>query len=157
MKQSIGSPAFDFSLPDQTGTIHTLHQYKGKWVVVYFYPRDNTPGCTKEACSFRDDADVYKKEGIIVLGISKDSVTSHARFSQLFKLRFPLLSNEDHTVIEAYDAWKTKKFMGREFKGIIRISYLINPKGIIAKVYEKVDVMQHSKEILQDVKELTGK
>lgn len=146
--------AINFTLPDQLGKNHKLTDYKGKWVVLYFYPRDNTPGCTKEACNFRDNISEFKKKGIMVLGVSKDSVSSHEKFSDKYKLNFPILSDPDHKVIEAYGAWGKKKFMGREFEGTIRKTTIIDPKGNIAKVYEKVNPLIHSGEVLQDIKNL---
>jgi len=140
----------DFSLPDQDGVVQTLSSYKGSWVLVYFYPKDDTPGCTKEACGFRDLASEYKKNNIVILGISKDSVASHKKFAEKYHLSFPLLSDETKDVIKAYGAWGEKKFMGRVFDGVKRISFLINPDQMIQKEYLKVDVFNHSKEIVQD-------
>jgi len=140
----------DFSLPDQDGIVRTLSSYKGSWVLVYFYPKDDTPGCTKEACGFRDLASEYKKNNIVILGISKDSVASHKKFAEKYHLSFPLLSDETKDIIKAYGAWGEKKFMGRVFDGVKRISFLINPDQMIQKEYLKVDVFNHSKEIVQD-------
>jgi peroxiredoxin Q/BCP len=150
----IGTPAPDFALPDQTGKTHSLSMYKGKWIVVYFYPKDNTPGCTKEACSFRDENTLYQKNTIVVLGISKDSESSHKNFSSKLQLPFPILSDPTHTVIEKYDAWKPKKFMGKEFLGTLRKTILIDPSQIIRKIYTHVDVQTHAQEILSDIKTL---
>ncbi len=147
--------ASSFSLPDQDGTIHSLSDYKGKWVLMYFYPKDDTPGCTKEACGFRDVSEEYKKKGVQVLGISKDSVASHKKFANKYLLTFPLLSDESTDVIKAYGAWGEKKFMGRVYMGINRISFLIGPDQTIQKEYLKVDVLTHAKEILQDVESLS--
>lgn len=144
----------NFSLPDQDGVIRTLADYKGSWVLVYFYPKDDTPGCTKEACGFRDLAQEYKKNNVIILGISKDSVASHKKFAEKYHLSFPLLSDETKDVIKAYGAWGEKKFMGRVFDGIKRVSFLINPDQMIQKEYLKVDVFNHSKEIVQDITSL---
>ena len=143
--------AANFSLPDQNGKLHTLGKYRGKWVVLYFYPKDDTPGCTKEACSFRDATAEFEKRGIIILGVSKDSVASHKKFAEKYHLTFTLLSDESLAMIKAYNAWGEKKFMGRTFSGILRITYLINPKGKIAKVYEKVNPLVHSGQILTDL------
>lgn len=145
----------DFRLPDQNGTIHTLHQYRGRWVTLYFYPKDDTPGCTKEACSFRDAIAEFQKFGAVVLGVSKDSVTSHTKFAQKYQLSFTILSDEKKDVIKAYHAWGMKKFMGREFEGTLRTTYLIDPDGQIQKVYKKVNPLVHSGEILKDLKSLT--
>lgn len=146
--------AKDFELPDQNGKIHKLSDYRGKWVVLYFYPKDDTPGCTKEACNFRDSIDKFQKLGVQILGVSKDSVISHKKFAEKYKLNFPILSDESIEVIKAYKSWGVKKFMGREFEGIIRNSYLIDPKGEIKKFYEKVNPLTHSSEILSDIKSL---
>ncbi len=154
MKQDVNVAA-DFSLPDQDGKIYTLKEYRGKWVILYFYPKDNTPGCTKEACSFRDSTAEFEKRGVVILGVSKDSVVSHKKFADTYNLNFPLLSDESLAMIKAYNAWGEKKFMGREFFGILRMTYLINPKGEIAKVYEKVNPLVHSGQILTDLKSLT--
>ena len=139
-----------FSLPDQTGKVHKLSDYTGKWVVLYFYPKDDTPGCTREACSFRDMSSEYTKRGIVVLGISKDSVASHKKFAEKYHLNFPILSDTTHKTIEAYGAWGTKKFMGREFTGTLRNTYLINPDGEIVKTYLGVNPLIHAGEILKD-------
>ena len=140
----------DFSLPDADGVTRTLADYKGKWVILYFYPRDNTPGCTKEACTFRDHIQEFTKRGVAIVGVSGDSVASHKKFADKYHLNFTLLSDESLDMIKAYKAWGEKKFMGRTFSGILRMTYLINPKGEIAKVYEKVNPLLHSSEILHD-------
>lgn len=142
----------NFSLPDQNNKIHSLEDYKGQWVVVYFYPRDDTPGCTKEACGFRDKSQPYKDQNIIVLGISKDSVVSHKKFAEKYHLNFPLLSDESKKTIIAYGAWGEKKFLGKTFEGILRKTFLIDPTGEIRKTYDKVDVLNHADTILQDIK-----
>lgn len=141
----------DFNLPDQDGKYHKLSDYKGRWVVLYFYPRDNTPGCTKEACSFRDSFRQLQKMDVQILGISKDSIASHKKFAEKYNLNFPILSDEDKGVIKKYKAWGIKKFMGREFEGIFRKTYLIDPKGEIKKVYEKVNPLTHASEIIKDL------
>jgi peroxiredoxin Q/BCP len=146
-----------FSLPDQNGIVHSLSDYSGKWVIVYFYPKDDTPGCTKEACGFRDVAVEYTNKNVVVLGISKDSVESHKRFAEKHHLTFPLLSDETKDVIESYGAWGEKKFMGRVFNGIKRISFLIGPDQLIKKEYSKVDVFSHAKEILRDIDAFSSK
>ncbi len=147
-----GTKAPDFDLQDQSGKNKKLSDFLGKWVVLYFYPKDDTPGCTKEACGLRDSLNALQKMGAIVLGVSKDSVTSHAKFAQKYSLNFPILSDEKLEVIKAYGAWAKKKFMGREYFGTLRISYLIDPKGKIAKVYPKVNPISHAREILEDLK-----
>jgi peroxiredoxin Q/BCP len=146
----------NFSLPDQDNTVHTLSQYAGKWVIVYFYPKDATPGCTKEACSFRDGRQVLEDAGAVVLGISKDTVASHKKFAEKHNLNFTLLSDTSTETIQAYGAWGKKKFMGREYEGIQRNTYLINPAGEIAKTYEGVNPLTHVGELLKDLKELSA-
>lgn len=141
----------DFLLPDQNGVTHTLKQYKGKWVIVYFYPKDATPGCTKEACNFRDGRTILEDAGAVVLGISKDSVASHKKFADKHKLDFTLLSDTATETIKAFGAWKPKKFMGREYMGISRNTYLIDPKGEIVKSYENVNPLTHVGAILKDL------
>lgn len=143
--------AHNFSLPDQNGTMQTLADYKGKWVILYSYPKDNTPGCTKEACTFRDLEKTFAEKNAVIFGISKDSVDSHKKFAQKFSLPFPLLSDTTLETLKAYGAWGKKKFMGREYDGIIRNTYLINPKGEIEKTYENVDPVKHIEEILKDL------
>lgn len=150
-------PAPNFSLLDQDGAIYTLESFAGKWLVLYFYPKDDTPGCTAEACNFRDARDAIAEYGdASVVGISKDSVKSHKKFSEKHKLNFTLLSDTDHQVINAYGAWQKKKFMGREYMGIMRNTYLINPKGMIAKEYVNVSPATHASEIITDLKTLQG-
>ena len=144
----------NFSLPDQSGKIHTLEDYKGKWLILYFYPKDNTPGCTKEACNFRDSSEDYLKRGVLIIGISKDSVKSHKKFAEKFKLNFPLLADETGEVIESYGSWGEKSMFGKKYMGILRNTYLINPKGEIEKKYEKVKPEIHSEELLKDLDNL---
>jgi peroxiredoxin Q/BCP len=147
--------ANDFSLPDQNGKTHKLSDYKGGWVVLYFYPRDDTPGCTKEACSFRDNINEFKKNGLTILGVSKDSVESHKKFADKYKLNFTILSDVEKEVIKAYGAWGEKSFMGKVFEGTLRNTYLIDPKGNVAKKYEKVNPLIHSGQILKDLDTLS--
>ena len=136
--------ATDFQLPDQDGKLHKLSDYLGKWVVLYFYPKDDTPGCTKEACNFRDSYHELQRLGVQILGVSKDSIVSHKKFVEKYHLNFPILSDESKSVIMKYKSWGVKKFMGREFEGTIRNTYLINPKGKVEKFYEKVNPLSHS-------------
>lgn len=143
-----------FSLQDQDGETHSLVDYAGKWVVLYFYPKDQTPGCTVEACSFRDNLARIGTKKAIVLGVSADSVKSHAKFATNEKLSFPLLSDPTKEMIASYGAIGKKKFMGREFMGILRNTYLINPEGKIVKVYESVKPAGHVDEILNDLQDL---
>lgn len=145
----------DFRLQDQNGDYKTLGDYKGKWLVLYFYPKDDTPGCTTEACNFRDQRDAIAQFGNAeVVGISKDSMRSHAKFVKNHNLNFTLLSDPDHSTIEAYDSWGPKKFVGREFFGTHRNTFLINPRGIVAKEYKGVDPKKHAAEIITDLKQL---
>ena len=139
----------DFTLPDQTGEMHSLSDYKGQWLLVYFYPKDDTAGCTKEACSFRDMSMEYKKKGIAVVGISQDTTDSHEKFARKNNLNFPILSDESANVIKAYGSWGKKNIMGKEFEGIIRNSYLVNPEGEIVKTYTGVNPLFHAKEVLE--------
>ncbi len=154
MKLQEGDPAPDFCLPDQEGHEHRLVSYKGKWVFLYFYPKDDTPGCTKEACGVRDLFVQFKKEGVQVFGASVDSVKSHAKFVKKYSLPFPLLADEQKVLVQAYGVWGKKKFMGKEYMGIQRVSFLINPKGKIAKIYETVKPEEHAEEVLADLKQL---
>lgn len=140
----------NFSLADQNGTLHSLDEHSGRWLVLYFYPKDDTPGCTKEACGFRDVWERYATKGIAVMGISKDSVSSHKKFSEKFALHFPLLSDSTTEVMRAYGAWGLKKFMGKTFEGTLRKTYLINPTGEIVKEYDQVDPGVHASQILAD-------
>ena len=144
----------DFSLLDQNEKRHSLKDYAGKWLVLYFYPKDNTPGCTKEACSFRDGRDMLVSLGADVVGISKDSVKSHAKFADKHSLNFTLLSDESTETIQAFGSWKLKKFMGHEYMGINRDTYLINPKGEIVKKYEGVNPVKNFVEVYEDLKKL---
>ena len=152
---SVGTKAPDFTLQDQDGVSHTLSQYKSQWVLIYFYPKDNTPGCTKQACTLRDAEPAFEKLDAVVLGISGDSVASHKKFVEKFQLPFPLLADTDRNVIEAYGSWGKKKLMGREYMGIFRNSFLISPDGTVAKVYEAVKPEKHAEEVLADIALLT--
>lgn len=147
----INTKAPSFSLEDQNGVTHTLEQYLGKKILIYFYPKDDTPGCTTEACSFRDAYKELETSGLVVIGISKDTVKSHKKFSEKYKLPFPLLSDVDTSICQAYDVWKLKKFMGREYMGIMRSSFLINEKGDIEKIYETVKPDTHVREVVLDM------
>lgn len=138
----------DFELVDETGKLHRLSQYLGKDVVLYFYPKDDTPGCTTEACNFRDDYSAYEKAGVVILGVSPDSPASHAKFKAKFHLPFILLADEAHKVCEMYGAWGKKKMYGREYDGVFRTTYLIGKDGKIRKVFENVKPADHSAEIL---------
>ncbi|MEI6478074.1 MAG: thioredoxin-dependent thiol peroxidase [bacterium] len=144
----------DFSLQDQTDTTRKLSDYAGKWLVVYFYPKDDTPGCTKEACSFRDSGAVFAEQDVAVVGISADSVASHAKFAEKYHLTFTLLSDPTKETIRAYGSWGEKSMYGKLFEGIIRKTYLISPEGEIAKEYPKVTPDKHAEQILKDLEEL---
>ena len=156
MEANVGQFAPDFSLPDQDGESHKLSDYRGKWTLVYFYPKDDTPGCTKEACAFRDNFPAFEKPGIVVLGISVDSVKSHARFAAKHRLPFTLLSDGNKEVVRQYGVRSGKEFMGKEYGMTHRMSFLIDPEGRIAKVYEKVKPGTHAEEVLADLRELAG-
>ena len=152
---SIDRSAPEFSLLDQNGHPCALADFLGKWVVLYFYPKDDTPGCTKEACGFRDGFARFKRRGVVVLGISADSVKKHAKFVEKYELPFLLLADEQKTVVEQYGVWVKKKFMGREYMGILRTTFLIDPAGKIAKIYENVKPEGHAEEVLAEVLRLT--
>lgn len=154
MGQMEASQAPDFALKDQSGKEHRLSDYQGKWVLVYFYPRDDTPGCTTEACGIRDQWAQFGKLKAQVFGVSADSVASHQKFAQKFKLPFPLLADEEKKMVKAYGVWGQKQFMGKSYLGINRTSFLIDPKGRIAKVYEKVKPDLHAEEVLKDLADL---
>jgi len=143
-----GIPAPDFELLDDTNVPRTLSDFRGKNIVLYFYPADDTPGCTKEACNFRDDYSAYEKAGVQILGVSPDTVKSHVKFKQKFQLPFPLLADEGHKVCDLYGVWGPKKFMGREYEGVLRTTFLIDENGKIVKVFEKVRPAEHSTEVL---------
>lgn len=144
-----GNTAPDFELPDENGTIRSLAEFRGQPLVLYFYPKDDTPGCTKEACSFRDDYSAYEAAGVAILGVSPDSPASHTKFKEKYDLPFPLLADEDHRVADLYEAWGPKKFMGRSYEGVLRTTYLIAEDGTIKQVFEKVRPAEHSTEILE--------
>jgi thioredoxin-dependent peroxiredoxin len=145
----------DFSLLDQHQDTQTLHAYRGKWVLLYFYPKDDTPGCTKEACAIAEVFSEFKELGITVFGVSKDSPQSHHAFALKYHLPFILLSDPEGVVIEAYGAWQEKSMFGKKYMGIQRMSYLLNPEGLIEKIYPDVDPATHALEILKDVRALS--
>ncbi len=144
----VGSLAPNFSLPDENGEIHKLSDYRGQKVILYFYPKDNTAGCTKQACGFKDRYPLIQEKGAVVLGISKDSVRAHKNFKTKYDLPFTLLSDPEHQVIEMYDVWKEKKNYGRVYMGIVRSTYLIDEKGIIVKALEKVKPDQNPQDMV---------
>lgn len=157
MKIKSGDIAPQFTLSDQNGKTHNLSDYKGKWVLLYFYPKDDTPGCTKEACGVRDVFPKFKKMDAVVFGVSADSVAKHKKFAEKYTLPFILLSDENKDTIKKYGVWAKKKFMGREYMGILRTSFLIDPKGKIAKIYEQVKPPVHAQEVLDDLQMLHKK
>ncbi len=152
MPISSGIPAPDFSLPDEKGTIRSLSDFRGHPVILYFYPKDDTPGCTTEACNFRDDYSQYENAGVIILGVSPDTSSSHAKFKAKYGLPFPLLADTEHMVCELYQVWGLKKNYGREYKGVYRTTYLIDEQGMILHVFENVKPAGHSTEILAELK-----
>ena len=143
-----GVPAPDFELRDDTNTPRKLSDFRGQNVILYFYPADDTPGCTKEACNFRDDYSDYEKAGVVILGVSPDTIASHVKFKQKFQLPFPLLADEGHKVCDLYGVWGPKKFVGKEYEGVLRTTFLIDGNGNILKVFEKVRPAEHSQEVL---------
>ncbi len=151
MPISANQTAPDFALQDDQGNLVRLSDFRGQNVVLYFYPKDDTPGCTKEACNFRDDYSAYQKAGVTILGVSPDTVKSHARFKKKFGLPFPLLADEGHAVCDAYGVWGPKKLMGREYEGVLRTTFVIGPDGVIQKVFENVKPAEHSAEVLSAV------
>ena len=147
-----GIPAPDFVLPDETGAERKLSDYQGSPVVLYFYPKDDTPGCTTEACNFRDDYSAYQEAGVVILGVSPDTPQKHTKFKEKYDLPFTLLSDVDHQVCELYGVWGRKKFRGREYDGVLRTTFLIDAQGQILKVFEKVRPADHSAEVLEALK-----
>ncbi|OHB17599.1 MAG: hypothetical protein A2734_01085 [Parcubacteria group bacterium RIFCSPHIGHO2_01_FULL_40_30] len=152
MKLKTGQKAPDFELSDQGGKTHKLSDYRGQWVLLYFYPKDNTPGCVKEACSIRDSFPAFQKLKAKVLGVSADSVQSHKKFAEKYNLPFILLADDKKEVLKKYGVWGKKKFMGKEYYGTFRTSFLIDPKRKIAKIYENVKPEIHAQEVLDDLK-----
>lgn len=151
-----GSLAPDFALPDQDGRLHRLADYRGRWVVLYFYPKDDTPGCTKEACGFRDRMGDLQDLGAVVFGVSADGVESHKRFAEKYGLNFPLLADPERQAILAYGAWGKKNLYGKEYEGVLRQTFLIDPEGRIAKVWRKVSPEGHAEEVAEVLRALRG-
>ena len=145
----IGTKAPAFTLPDQNGKAHSLSDYAGKKVILYFYPKDNTPGCTKQACGFADRYPQFLEKGAVVLGVSKDSVSSHKNFEQKYALPFPLLSDPEKEVIQAYDVWKEKKNYGKVSLGVVQTTYLIDENGIIIKAMGNVKAAENPERMLE--------
>ncbi len=150
----VGTKAPDFTLQDQDGKDVSLSDFKGKKVILYFYPKDNTSGCTKQACAFKELYPDFMEKDAIVLGVSKDSVASHKKFQEKYELPFELLSDPDHKVIEQYDVWKEKSMYGKKYMGIVRSTYLIDEEGKIEKALEKVKPQQNPEQMLKLVEEL---
>jgi len=147
-----GLLAPEFTLSDETGAQRKLSDYRGKAVVLYFYPKDDTPGCTTEACNFRDDYKEYAKAGVVILGVSPDSSKSHTKFKNKFDLPFTLLADENHAICELYQVWGLKKFMGKEYEGVFRTSFVIDTQGKIIKVFANVKPDGHSAQVLDALK-----
>lgn len=144
-----GDKAPEFIGKDQNGSTISLSNFKGKKIVLYFYPKDNTPGCTAEACNLRDNYDSFRRKGYELIGVSADPEKSHQNFIEKFKLPFPLISDTEKNIIKAYGVWGKKKFMGREFDGILRTTFIIDESGIIEKIISKVDTKNHSSQIFE--------
>ena len=147
----IGSLAPDFELPDQNGNVHKLSDYRGKKVILYFYPKDNTAGCTKQACGYSANVPAFTEKGAVILGISKDSVASHKKFSDKFELAFTILADPERKVIEAYDVWKEKKLYGKVSMGVVRTTYLIDENGVIVNANGKVKAAEDAEKMLEEV------
>lgn len=148
---NVGEAAPDFALPSDAGEIVRLADLRGRRVVLYFYPKDDTSGCTKEACAFRDTRPAFEDRDVVVLGVSPDDVASHEKFRDKYDLNFPLLADADHAVAEAYGAWGKKKMYGREYEGILRSTFVIGPDGRLEKIYRKVKPAEHAEQILSDL------
>ena len=147
----MGTKAPDFTLPDQNGDLHSLSEYKGKKIILYFYPKDNTPGCTKQACGFAERYPQFIEKGAVVLGISKDSVASHKKFEEKYGLPFTILSDPELKVIQAYDVWQEKKNYGKTYMGVVRTTYLIDEEGKIAKAFDKVKAADNPEQMLGEL------
>jgi peroxiredoxin Q/BCP len=151
-----GVQAPDFTLQDENGTERSLSDYRGRPVVLYFYPKDDTPGCTTEACNFRDDYSAYENTGVNILGVSPDTPAKHTKFKAKYQLPFTLLADVDHKVADLYGVWGPKKFMGKEYEGVLRTTFLIDPQGKIAHVFENVKPADHSQEVLEALAGVQG-
>ena len=148
---AIGEKAPSFSLPDQNGVVHTLEEYAGKKVILYFYPKDNTAGCTAQACGFAQLYPQFKEKDAVVLGVSKDSVASHKKFEEKYGLPFTLLSDENLDAIKAYDVWQEKKLYGKVSMGVVRTTYLIDEQGVIIRAYGKVKAKENPAQMLDEL------
>lgn len=146
-----GTKAPAFALPDQDGNVHTLEEYRGRKIILYFYPRDNTPGCTKQACGFGELYPQFLEKGAVVLGISKDSVASHKKFEEKYRLPFTLLSDTELTAIKAYDVWQEKKNYGKVSMGVVRTTYLIDEQGMIVRAFGKVKAAENPAQMLEEL------
>ena len=147
----VGTKAPDFTLPDQNGDLHSLSEYRGKKVILYFYPKDNTAGCTKQACGFAERYPQFIENGAVVLGISKDSVASHKKFEEKYGLPFTILSDPELVAIQAYDVWQEKKNYGKTYMGVVRTTYLIDEEGKIAKAFDKVKAADNPEQMLGEL------
>ena len=147
----IGTKAPDFTLPDQNGNMHSLSEYRGKKVILYFYPKDNTPGCTKQACGFAERYPQFTEKGAVVLGVSKDSVASHKKFEEKYGLPFTLLADPELAAIQAYDVWREKKNYGKTYMGVVRSTYLIDENGKIVKAFDKVKAADNPEQMLGEL------
>ena len=147
----IGTKAPDFTLPDQNGNMHSLSEYRGKKVILYFYPKDNTAGCTKQACGFAERYPQFTEKGAVVLGVSKDSVASHKKFEEKYGLPFTILSDPELVAIQAYDVWQEKKNYGKTYMGVVRTTYLIDENGKIVKAFEKVKAADNPEQMLGEL------
>lgn len=147
----VGAKAPDFTLLDQNNQEVSLSQYRGQKVILYFYPRDNTPGCTKQACGFAERYPQFQEKGAVVLGVSKDSVASHKKFETKYELPFTLISDPDLVAIQAYDVWKEKNMYGKKVMGVVRTTYLIDEEGMIIKVYGKVKAADNPQQMLEEI------
>ena len=147
----VGTKAPDFNLPDQNGNMHSLSEYKGKKLILYFYPKDSTPGCTKQACGFSERYPLFVEKGVEIIGISKDSVASHKKFEEKNGLGFTILSDTELAAINTYDVWHKKKMAGREYMGVVRTTYLIDEEGIIIRANDKVKAEKDPENMLSEV------
>ena len=147
----VGTKAPDFTLPDQNGNMHSLSEYRGKKVILYFYPKDNTAGCTKQACGFAERYPRFMEKGAVVLGISKDSVASHKKFEERYGLPFTLLADPELVAIQAYDVWQEKKNYGKTYMGVVRTTYLIDENGKIVKAFDKVKAADNPEQMLGEL------
>ena len=147
----VGTKAPDFTLPDQNGDLHSLSEYRGKKVILYFYPKDNTPGCTKQACGFAERYPQFIEKGAVVLGVSKDSVASHKKFEEKYGLPFTILSDPELVAVQAYDVWQEKKNYGKTYMGVVRTTYLIDEEGKIAKAFDKVKAADNPEQMLGEL------